>query len=164
MRKAFLFLAILGLTSSLWAADPIIGTWKVNVNNTEGTLPPGLIALSQEPAKESIVAYREIDSDLLEFTTNMVFEDGSSRSTKWTFPKDGGMVSRILPEPLPNGSSYVYTKLQPGEWIVTVMENNRQIHVMRKIVSKDGKTMREIRFDNDSQGNTVEFVQVYDRQ
>jgi hypothetical protein len=29
MRKAMLLLVVLGLAGSLWAADPLIGTWKL---------------------------------------------------------------------------------------------------------------------------------------
>lgn len=165
MRKIFLFILMLSLANTVWAADPIVGNWKLVIEKTEGQMPESLKALSKQgPPKESNVAYKEVDKDLLEFTTNMVFDDGSARSSKWTFPKTGGKVDRLLPEPLPEERSYVYTKLKPGEWIVTVMENNIQLHVMRKIVSKDGKTMREIRFENDPQGKSAEFVQVYNKQ
>jgi hypothetical protein len=166
MRKAFLLLAALGLTSSLWAADPIIGTWKLNFGKTEDSLPESSRAITtQELPKEVIETYREIEEDLLEFTNNRVFENGSSRSTRWTIPKAGGKATpRILPEPLPDERSYVYTKLKTGEWVVTVMDNNIQILVIHKIVSKDGKIMKEIRLYDDPQGNTAEFVTFYDKQ
>ncbi len=34
MRKALLFFAVLGLAGSLWGADPLIGTWKLNVSKS----------------------------------------------------------------------------------------------------------------------------------
>ena len=35
---------------------------------------------------------------------------------------------------------------------------------MHKLVSKDGKTMKETRLEMDSQGNAVEFVVIYGRK
>ena len=54
MRMALLFFAVLGLAGSLWAADPIIGTWKLNVE--ESTFNE----YRQEPSEEIIEVYREI--------------------------------------------------------------------------------------------------------
>ena len=31
MRKAMLLLAVFGLMGTLWAADPSLGTWKLNL-------------------------------------------------------------------------------------------------------------------------------------
>jgi hypothetical protein len=31
MRKAMLLLAVLGFVGLLWAADPFVGTWKLNI-------------------------------------------------------------------------------------------------------------------------------------
>jgi hypothetical protein len=38
MRKAMMLLAVLALISSLWAADPMIGRWKLNISKSR--LPP----------------------------------------------------------------------------------------------------------------------------
>jgi hypothetical protein len=40
MRKAMLLLAVFGLAGSLWAADPIIGTWKLNIAKSKFMLSP----------------------------------------------------------------------------------------------------------------------------
>ena len=37
MRRAFLVFAVLGLAGSLWAADPIIGTWKLNIGKSKSS-------------------------------------------------------------------------------------------------------------------------------
>jgi hypothetical protein len=37
MRKAMLFLAVLGLVGLLWAADPVVGTWILNPAHTKVT-------------------------------------------------------------------------------------------------------------------------------
>ena len=55
MRKVILFLVILSFPTILWAADPIIGTWKLNVEKSKGT--EGM----DSPAKEITYVYRETD-------------------------------------------------------------------------------------------------------
>jgi len=162
MRKAIFLLLVFALSNTLWAADPIIGTWVMNVDKSDSTVPPQFQGLFLP--KKAIETYKGIEGELFEFTTNLILADGSSRSSKWTFPLIGGKVTRLLPEPLPEGRSYIYTKLKPGEWIVTVMENNIQIGVIHKLVSKDSKTMKETRLEMDSQGNAVEFVMIYGRK
>jgi len=39
MRKTMLFLAVLGLAGSLWAADPFVGTWKLNLAKSKASNP-----------------------------------------------------------------------------------------------------------------------------
>ena len=56
MRKViFLLIVILFFPTTLWAADPIIGTWKLNVEKSKGT--EGM----DSPAKEITYVYRETD-------------------------------------------------------------------------------------------------------
>ena len=31
MRKAMILLAVFGLVGLLWGADPLVGTWKLNI-------------------------------------------------------------------------------------------------------------------------------------
>ena len=67
MRKAMLLLAILGLTGSLWAADPIIGTWKLNISKSK--FSPIVLAMKNQPSpKEETEVYREVDTDWIEFS------------------------------------------------------------------------------------------------
>ena len=145
--------------------DPIVGDWKLKAVKSSKTLPPKLVEMFKDnPPKEQFQTYKEIEEGLLELTTNMILMDGSSRSSKWVCPKRGGNVKRLLPETLPENRSYVYTKLNPGEWVLTAMEDNVQFHVMHKVVSKDGKTINVTRFDTDLQGNVISFKEVWEKQ
>ena len=74
MRKALLLLAVLGLMSSLWAADPIIGTWKLNIAKSK--LPPDMSNI-----KELSFVIREIGDDY-ELVTTGVQKDGLKFSEK----------------------------------------------------------------------------------
>ena len=167
MRKIIFLLGIIFfIPNILWAADPIIGTWKLNFEKSDKKLPPQLVEIyKQYPRpKEAYQTYKEIEGDLLELTHKMIFADGSTRSSKWVCPKRGGRVKRLLPEPLTDDMLYTYTKLGSGEWILSYMKDNKQIHAMHKIVSEDGKTLNVTRYDTDPEGNVFKFKEVFDRQ
>ncbi len=148
MRKTMMLLAILGLTGPLWAADPIIGTWKLNV--AKSTIPP-----SESSPKGQTEIYREMDGDQIEFSVTITQKDGSVVSGKLTWPKQGGTVKAPAGQ-LPKGRSYVEILVAPGEWYVAVLDNGKQTAFIHKTISKDRKTMTQTFGD--------ESVWVFDRQ
>ena len=83
MRKFILLLAVFGLAGSLWAADPIIGTWKLNIEKSK--FPP-----NDTPPKEQTETYRELNGDQIELTWKNIDRDGSSSLTVMTYPIQGG--------------------------------------------------------------------------
>ena len=153
MRKAVLLLAILGLTSSLWAADPIIGTWKLNVEESS------LTSTRQGSSGESTEVYREIDGDQIEL-------ERSPSGTVVTWSRQGGIAHSTWQSPTQSteGNWLVQTLVAPGEWYVTYIENHKQIGFIHKIVSNDGRTMTQtMNFIND-QGGFTEQVRVFEKQ
>ena len=157
MRKAMFLLAFFGLAGSLWAADPIIGTWNLNLAKSSPSTD------DQDP-KERTEVYREVDDDLIELVLGNTLMDGSSTSSKWTWPKQGGFVNRHLPEPLPEGRAYVVTLVEPGHWYVTIVRNGKQVGLYHKTISTDGKTMGQTFKGLDDQGKPFEVVMVFDKQ
>lgn len=151
MRRAVLLLAILGFAGSLWAADPLIGTWILN--SAKSKFPPN----TEFAMKEQTLVVSESEGNI-EFRFRGTQMDGSAQSSKYTRAKEGGEVKR---EPPPQeGRSFVDTVINPGEWYVTVVENGKQIGVYHWIVSKDGKTISETAEGINSDGR----VAVYDKQ
>jgi len=65
---------------------------------------------------------------------------------------------------LPKGETIVETLLGPGEWLVTYMRNGKQCPMMHKVISQEGKSMRQTIKGLDPQGRPVEQVQVLRRQ
>ena len=59
-------LAFLGLAGSLWAADPIIGTWNLNLAKSSPSTD------DQDP-KERTEVCREVDDDLIELVLGNTF-------------------------------------------------------------------------------------------
>jgi hypothetical protein len=85
------------------AADPIIGTWKLDLGNSKFAIPP---------PKEQTEVYREVDSGEIQFVLTRVQSDGASKSTELRWPVGGGVVH----DPdghVPKGETYVETLLGP---------------------------------------------------
>lgn len=151
MRKALLILAVLGLAGSLWAADPLLGTWVLN--SAKSKFPPN----TAFAMKEQTLVVRELGGNI-EFTFTGTQMDGSAQSSRYIRPKEGGAVRRE-PAP-PEGMSFVDTVVNSGEWYVTVLENGKQVGVYHWTVSKDGKTISEKTEGANSDGR----IAVYDKQ
>ena len=152
MRKTMLLLAVFGLIGSLWAADPIIGTWKLNVDKSKGSPD----ATSKRTTLPTTVVYREVEGNLIEMS------DGSPASDKWTWPSQGGVASRK--PPLAENMLYVETLIEPGHWYVTIMRDGKQTGSYHKIVDKDGKTLRQTLKYLLPDGKLLEVLMIYDRQ
>lgn len=155
MRKVMLFLAVIGLSGALWAADPIVGTWKLNLEKSKPA--PG----QQATLKEMTVTTIELGTDL-ETTFNIVGADGTAFSMKFVSPQQGGLVKSE--QPAAEGSFVVITLIKPGEMIGTSIQNGKQVEYSHTVVSKDGKTMNRTLKTMDDQGKLVESLMVFDRQ
>ena len=82
MKRAVLFLVVFAMVGSLWAADPIIGTWKLNVE--ESKFSPILKDI-QPPPKERTEVYREIEGDLIEFSSTTIAQDVADHEKTYFF-------------------------------------------------------------------------------
>ncbi len=154
MRKAILLLAVFGLAGSLWAADPIIGTWKLNIAKSKN--------LSSLPVMVQMEIYREVNGDDIELAIRGKRADGSPLSYQIIFPRQGGQVR--YPQAVEEGRSEVQLLIAPGNWTVTWMQNGRQVLLRNKTVSKDGQTMRQALKGVNAEGKPFEVLVFFDRQ
>lgn len=157
MRKAMLLLAVIGLAGLLWAADPIVGTWKLNVAKSRFAS-----ALGAAP-KQQTNTVRELAADQIEITVIGSRTDGSPISEKCTAPKQGGILKCQQPPPA-EGESNILTVINPGDWLFTVLQNGKQVATVHVVVSKDGKTANETTKGMDAKGKPFESISVFDRQ
>jgi len=155
MRKAMLLVAVFGLASLLWAADPIVGTWKVNLAKSKPA--PG----QQATVKEMTVVTREVGADL-ETTFDGISADGSPFSMKFTNPQQGGVLKSG--QAATEGTFVVITVIRPGEMYGTSVQNGKQVEVTHTVVSKDGKTMSRTSRAIDAQGKINESLMIFDKQ
>jgi hypothetical protein len=158
MRKAMLLLAVFGLVCSLWGADPVIGTWKLNLAKSK--LPAGAAA----NANESMVVFREINADTLEGTSTDIQKDGTKViSMKFTVPRSGGIQTYQQGGPT-QGVSVVTTVIDPYTSFNTYLLNGKQVGMMHVQISKDGMSYTIATKGNDAQGKPVDLLYYFEKQ
>ena len=152
MRNFIIIFIVFSITESAWGADPLIGTWKLDVTRSK-------IPSSMQIPGDLVEVYRETGDGLIEYHSLIGQEAGPN---KYTWPVQGGMAKR---EPvLPEGLAYVETLVAPGDWYVTVLQNGVQVFIIHKTFSDDGKTMYQTRKGVNDQGERLEAEVVYTRQ
>ena len=163
MRKViFLLIVILSLPTNLWAADPIIGAWKLNLEKSGET--------EKNSIKELIEDYKEIDSGLIELTRIGTWTDGSPISGKYTTPKQGGEANLIQaprPKMAPKGEirgSIIGIFVSPFEYYTVFLRDGKQVQLIHKTISDDGKTMNVAYRSMNPNGSYSERKQVFEKQ
>src|SRR5215469_5647053 len=89
MRYSKLVLVLLAFAGALIAADPFVGTWKLNA--ARSTYKTGM------PPKEQTVTFSEEGSDL-DVVVKGTSSDGQTISTHFTVPTAGGS-GKIIESP-----------------------------------------------------------------
>ena len=140
--------------------EPIIGSWRMNVSASK--ISPTLQDVFKIAApKQRTEVYRQIPNGRIELKGTFTGIDGSSYSYSKTFPAEGGMAQLANSEP---SESDVNTRVSPREWYVTIMQNGKQTLTIHKVISEDGKTMRQTVTSVDSKGKPFEELRVFERQ
>ena len=153
MRKIVFILIILCLPTTLWAADPIIGTWKLNIAKSK-------YPLGKEPPKEQTETYRELADGYIELTDTNIDKDGLYSQLVLTYPTQGG-IAKVLKGDLP--LTIVQIRVSQNEWYVTFLRDGKQNGIRHKQISNDGKILRQtVRYlDRDGQ---FESLLIYEKQ
>jgi hypothetical protein len=157
MRKViFLLIINLSLPTILWAADPIIGTWNLNI--AKSNLPPELINV-----KELSFTIVEISDDY-ELITKGVNKDDTQFHEKMICPKEGGI--RDYKKGVPAGEISVidFPIDDKGNGYCIRLRNGRVISVTQWILSEDGRTWRAIGKASSSEGKPYEGLQWWERE
>jgi hypothetical protein len=151
--KTLLVGAIIAMgTGTAFAADAVVGTWKLNL--AKSTFSPGPAPKSQtriyaESAQGMTVTVKTTAADGKDSTTNLSFkEDGKSYPASGS--PDFDMVSVVRVDALTVHS----TQMKAGMTVGTAV----------RTVSKDGKTLTFAQKGTHASGGKYDDVSVYDRQ
>jgi hypothetical protein len=152
MRSTKLMLALLGFAVTLCAANPFVGTWKMNPAKTtfkEGTAP-----------KEQTVTVTEDGGTL---TVKMVgtLADGKPTSISYSAPSAGGEGKILESSPY---DSVTYKLEGTNEQEVIYKKGGKTVFTTHSKLSKDGKTRTTSAKGINSAGRKVESEMVYDKQ
>ena len=137
------------------AADPITGNWKLDVRASKFVVG--------EVPKEQTESYQVLASGEIEMVLTRVASDGTNSTVRLTWPAAGGVVQDPAGA-LGKGKSAVESMLGPGDWLVIFLDNGRQWSTMRKVISRDGRTMTQTAKFVDARGRTLTQIQVLRRQ
>ena len=164
MRKViFLLFIILSFPSYLWATDPFIGTWELNVSKSEFT-PDLLKAFGIARPKQETIVTRELNNEELEIIVKGSYIDGALNSKKYTVPKRRGMEKYQEGGPQ-KGSHWVQIKINEKEIYRTLLENGKQSNTLQHIViTQDGNAFYITIRGVDNQGNPFEGLYFFERR
>jgi hypothetical protein len=158
MRKALLVSAVFMFASSLWGADPWIGTWKANLGKSK--IPGGAGA----NLSEMTAVFKDLDADTYELSATATMKDGSTVPVyTLTIPKRGG--NQVYKQGGPGqGISVITTYVDTYTQYNTYVQNGKQVGLMRVTMSKDGKTYTAVQTGADAQGKSTETTVVWEKQ
>jgi hypothetical protein len=157
MRKIMLLLAVFGLIGTLWAQDPKMGTWKVNLAKSK------IPASDAANLKESKVVFREIDANTIEGISTDIMKDGKTNTTKWTVPKNGGIQKYQQGGP-EAGISIISAVIDPHTLYSIYLLDGKQVFLLRVIYSKDFRAFTLTGKGTDAQGKPVDYMSFSEKQ
>jgi hypothetical protein len=152
MRYTKLVLVVLGFAATLCAADPSVGTWKMNPNKTvfkNGTSP-----------MQQTVTLTETGSNLNVKVAGTAV-NGRKISVSYTIPAAGG-PGKIVESSEYDGVSA--KRIGPNELDISYMKGGKAIYTAHTVVSTDGNTLTVGTQGVNPLGDTVEGTVVYDKQ
>lgn len=150
---ATLVLAASAAMASGPAADPVVGTWKLNVAKSKFTHGPAL--------KSDIRTYTESADGMISVTLKSVSDDGKETTLTRMFKQDGkdypvndssGVDS--ISETSVNAHTAKYAEKKAGKVLLTG----------HRVLSKDGKRLTVFETGLDPTGARIQRTLVYDRQ
>jgi len=150
VRFARFSLAFLIVASTLLAADPFVGTWKLNSSKSIYNTPP---------PKEETMIIAEAGGDL-DITIKGSSAAGTGFSTHYTLPVTAG-TGRVI-ESWYDGVSGRRT--EPYQRDIDYSKGGKVVLTTRNRVSVDRKSMTVIANGSDAFGHVVEAVFVYFKQ
>ena len=153
MRYTKLVLALLGFAATLCAADPFVGTWKMNPAKTKykaGTAP-----------KEQTVTITEAGSDLNVKVAGTA-ADGSKISVAYTVPSAGGTGKFTESSAYYDGISA--KRIGASEREMSYMKGGKTVYTAHSKISTDGNSLAVSSKGVNPLGQTVDANVAYDKQ
>ena len=151
MRTATI-LAMLTLGANLWAADPTLGTWKLDVAKSKYS--PG-------PAPKSATVTYEETADGIKRSGERVDAEGKTTSFTYTAKYDG----KEYPV---NGSddfdTIVLKRINDNTTEGTLKKSGKVVTTARRAVSKDGKILTLTIRGTNAKGEKMHNTDVYEKQ
>ena len=150
--RFFFCVALCGMVSVIWAADPVLGKWKLNVERSKYL--PG-------PAPKSQTRVYEAKADGIKVTIRTVAEDGEAVVVEHPLNYDGKEQPVIGSR---QSDAIALQRIDEYTSESVMKHADKVIGTNRRVVALDGKTMTITYQGLDSTGRQVKVTAVYDRQ
>lgn len=147
-----LALGLVLAVGTMLAADPAIGTWKLNLEKSK--FSPG------QALQSAVVVYEEAGS-AVKRSGESVNADGSKMAFTYTAELDGKDYP-LTGHPMADTISLKRIDERNGEG--TLKKAGKPVIHVKRSISADGKTMTLTIKGTDMQGQKMSSVHVYDRQ
>ena len=152
MRYATLAFALLGLAAALLAADPMIGTWNLNVAKSQYRPGP--------PPRAAAITYAET-ADGIKRTGQSVDADGNPTSFEYTAKYDGKDY------PVTGSDTFdmiALKRINDRTTEAILKKSGKVVSTARRVVSKDGKTLTLTITGTNAKGQKMKNIAVYEKQ
>jgi hypothetical protein len=150
MRKALLVLAFCSFAASLWAADPVIGTWKMN---------PAKSKFSYPTPKSYTITF-SVQDDGVKAVEDEIDADGKAIHRTWTAKYDG----KEYPVTAADVDSISAKKSDPNTVEYVCKKNGKEVWSGRSVISKDGKTRINAGGGKDAKGQAFTYSLFLEKQ
>ncbi len=151
MRKAMFLLAVFGLAGALWAADPHIGTWKLNIAKSTFS----------GPAPKSATETDQAQKNGLKVVGDRVNADGTVSHTEFAVKYDG----KDYPiKGIPTVDTIALKKIDANTFEAVAKKDGKVVGTLRQVFSKDGKIRTSTTKGKNEQGQDFTTVSVMEKQ
>jgi hypothetical protein len=151
---AVALLAAVGATSLHAQSNPVVGTWKLNLEKSK--FDPG-------PAPKSLTRKIEAQGDGLKYTFEGVGADGKALAYGFTVKFDG--KDYPITGSMPAGADSISAKkIDANNYEATLKKGGKVIGTSKVSVSTDGKVATVDASGTNAAGAKTHDVQVYDKQ
>ena len=153
-RSLTLLFTMFLVSVGLWAQnDPLIGTWKLNLG--ESTYSPG------PPMRTETITFASFAGGGVKVTVNQVDAQGKKILTEYSanfdakdYPVTGA----------PDGDMVALKRIDANTTERIYKKAGKVTTVVRRVVSKDGKTLTNTTTGTNALGQPVHNVTVFDKQ
>ena len=152
LRASTSLIFLLGTALAAWGADPVVGTWKLNIAKSK--FDPGPPPRSQTRTYEALPGGMKV-------TLRTVTAGGDSTVIELPQNLDGKDYPVMGPGP---ADAIVMTKIDDQTAGAILKHGDTTVGESRRIVSADGKTLTVTYKGTDPEGLMVNNTAVYDRQ
>ena len=150
-----IFLLLATVATVAMAADPWVGTWKLNPAKSKA--PGGRLP---HPSSTNII---EIQGEMMHLISNQTSATGEMEHVEYTAALDGKEypVKSSPPGPQPYTISLKRIDSRTREFV----ENIGKLTIKgRDVLSEDGKSFSRIVNSKDAQGNDTTIIQFFEKQ